>query len=118
MKEVRKLKIESLIQHEISSMIILGSIKDPRVTSSLSINRVEVTTDLSYARIHVTSFDTPASLARGVEALNHAAGYMQSVLGKKLNLRSIPKFTFFEDNSIAYSIELNKKIDSLVDNGD
>ena len=36
---------------------ILRTVKDPRVTGLVSIVRVEVSSDLSYAKIHISSMD-------------------------------------------------------------
>ena len=56
MSEFRLDKLAEQIREEISQLIFSGKIKDPRVTNFLSINRVEVSGDLAYAKVYVSSF--------------------------------------------------------------
>lgn len=113
MKEVRKLKIESLILEIISTMIVMQEIKDPRVSTFLSVKEVRVSNDLTSAKVFITSFQKETTLDKAVAALNHAAGYIQGVLGKKMASRTTPKLQFLADHSIQESIELNSKIDEI-----
>ena len=115
MKEVRKLKVESLIQEIIGHLIITEEIKDPRVSSFLSVKEVRVSSDLSSAKVYMSSFQTEKSLEKGVQALNHAAGYIQGLLGKRMATRSTPKLVFIADDSIVKGMELNHKIDESLD---
>jgi len=105
MNEVRKKKVESLIQGILSQMILTQEIKDPRVSTFLSVSLVKVSNDLSQAKVYVSSFQ------KAVEALNHAAGFIQGHLLKKLSMRTVPKVFFFADDSIQKSMDLNRKID-------
>lgn len=114
MKDVRKAKVESLIQQELSTLIMQGDIKDPRVNTFLSIKEVRVSPDLSLAKVYMSSFETPAKLEKAVEALNHASGYIQHQMKKRLVMRIIPRVAFFMDTTLAEAFELNKKIDQLV----
>ena len=53
MSEFRLERLGEQIREEISRMIMLRQIKDPRVSTFLSINRVEVAGDLEIGRAHV-----------------------------------------------------------------
>lgn len=101
------------IQEEIAGMIMSGKIKDPRVSSFLTVNRVDVSGDFSVAKVYVSSFMEPKNIARGVAGLNSAAGFIQSVLGKKLRLLKIPKLTFLFDDSIKNGISMVQKISEV-----
>ncbi len=111
MNEVRKKKVESLIQGILSQMILMQEIKDPRVNTFLTVNQVTVSNDLSQAKAYVSSFQPEGRIEKSVEALNHASGFIQGLLMKKLSLRTVPRVAFFADNSIHHSLELNRKID-------
>ncbi len=104
-------KVESLLAKEIGSYIIEKRIKDPRVSTHLTVSRVSVSKDIQYAKIFISSFKNYDQLEQGVEALNHAAGFIQQVLGKKLHTRSTPKLTFYVDTSIKEGFEINRLID-------
>lgn len=94
-------------------MILGGRIKDPRVSTFLSINRVEVSGDLGYAKVYVSSFMSDAETKKGVKGLESAAGFIQTTLSKKLRLRQFPHLAFIFDESIKEGFDMVKKIDAL-----
>lgn len=113
MSDIRKNRIAAQILEEISRMIIQGVIKDPRVTSSLSITEVKVSKDISSAKVYISSFASQNELENGVKALNHAAGFIQARLGKHLHTRNTPKLDFREDHSIEYGSDMIQKLKEL-----
>ncbi len=113
MGEHRLDRLGEQIREEIAAMILGGRIKDPRVSSFLSITRVEVSGDLGYAKVYVSSFMKETETKQGVRGLESAAGFIQSTLGKKLRLRQFPKLSFVFDESIREGFEMVKKIDGL-----
>lgn len=113
MGEFRLDRLGEQIREEISQMILGGKIKDPRVSSFLSINRVEVSGDLGFAKVYVSSFMSPKETKKGVCGLESAAGFIQSVLSKKLRLRQFPHLSFIFDESIREGFEMIQKIDEL-----
>lgn len=113
MSEFRLMRLGAQIRDEISDMILKQRIKDPRVSAFLSINRVEVAGDLSYAKVYVSSFMSQKQTEKGVAGLESAAGFIQSVLGKKLRLHQFPKLTFVSDTSIKDGFEMIRKLNAL-----
>lgn len=113
MGEFRLDKLGEQIREEISNMILGGKIKDPRVSTFLSINKVEVSRDLGYAKVFVSSFMKDTETKQGVRGLESAAGFIQSILGKKLRLRQFPHLSFVFDESIKDGFDMIKKIDAL-----
>ena len=97
---------------------ILRTVKDPRVngpqgTGMLSIVRVEVTNDMSYATVYVSSMDGLEAAKEAVKGLKSAAGYMRRELGQALHLRHVPELRFVADSSIEYSVNIYKKLEEL-----
>lgn len=113
MSEFRLKRVESTIQHAVSEMIVTGVIKDHRVSSFISVTDVEVSKDTAYAKVYVSSFENPQAVESAVKALNHAAGFIQAKLGKKLRLRNTPRLTFIQDASIERGVRMIKKLDNL-----
>jgi len=113
MGEFRLDRLGEQIREEISQMILGGRIKDPRVSTFLSINRVDVSGDLGYAKVYVSSFMSSAETKKGVKGLESAAGFIQTTLSKKLRLRQFPHLSFIYDESIKNGFEMVKKIDGL-----
>ena len=93
---------------------ILRTVKDPRVTTGLiSIVRVDVTRDLSYATVFVSAMDGLEAAKKAVKGLTSAAGYMRRELGLALKLRHVPELRFVADDSIAYSSHIAQTLESL-----
>ena len=93
---------------------ILRTVKDPRVTTGLiSIVRVDVTRDLSYATVYVSAMDGLDAAKNAVKGLTSAAGYMRRELGMALKLRHVPELRFIADDSIAYSSHIARTLESL-----
>lgn len=113
MSEFRLERLGEQIREEISRMILLRQIKDPRVSAFLSINRVEVAGDLGYAKVYVSSFMDDKKTEKGVKGLESAAGFIQTTLSKKLSLRQFPKLNFVVDKSIKQGFEMVKKLEEL-----
>jgi ribosome-binding factor A len=113
MGEHRLDRLGEQIREEIAAMILGGRIKDPRVSSFLSINRVEVSGDLGFAKVYVSSFMDAHQTKQGVRGLESAAGFIQTTLSKKLRLRQFPHLAFVFDESIREGFEMVRKIDNL-----
>ncbi len=104
-------RIASLIQRELASLV-QNEVKDPRL-SSPSILEVEVTRDLSQAKVYFSVLnpdDAPLSL----KALNHASGFLQREIGKVLKARITPRLKFIYDDSNVRGRSLSELIDSAI----
>ena len=100
------------IERELTA--ILRTVKDPRVSASmLSIVRVDVSRDLSYATVYISSLDGMDAAKEAVKGLKSAAGYMRTRLGTALSLRHTPELRFVADDSIAYSAHIVETLNKL-----
>lgn len=106
-------RLDAQLREEISSLLLRGEIKDPRVSNFLSINRVAVSSDLSYAKVYVSTFLSDAQLEKGVDGLNNAAGFIQSSIAKKLRIRKFPKFTFVVDKGMKEGFHMVQRLTEL-----
>jgi len=93
---------------------IIRDMKDPRVSNMATVTAVEVTNDLKWAKAKISVYDEDDAVREGtVEALNKAAGFITRELGKRMELRALPKFKFTLDNSIEYSVHIAKLLDDI-----
>lgn len=113
MGQYRIQRLDDQLRDEIASLIMKGEVKDPRVNSFLSINRVEVTKDLSYAKVYVSSFLPDSNVKLGVDGLNAAAGFIQREISKKLRLFKFPKLTFVVDEGMKAGFNMVQKLNEL-----
>lgn len=100
MGKQRAQKVAEAIQKEISSLIIKG-LKDPRV-GFVTITAVDVTTDLSLAKIFFTVIGDENARRDSAAGLKSAIPYMRREIGKQLRLRIVPELIFNYDTSIDY----------------
>jgi len=113
MGEFRMLRLGNQIRDEISLLISKEQIKDPRVSTHLCANRVEVARDLAYATVYVSSFLSDGQLKVGVDGLNSAAGFIQSSIAKKLTIRKFPKLKFVVDSAMKEGFMMIEKLNRL-----
>lgn len=105
----RKGRITEDIRRELSD--IIRSLKDPRLTGIISIVRVEVSNDLSYAKVFVSSIGgNNEELSKG---LNSASGFIRHELAEKMHIRKTPELRFISDDSIEKSIHIAKLINEI-----
>jgi ribosome-binding factor A len=80
--------------------ILERKLRDPRITTTVTVTDVEVTQDLSYARIFVSMTATEEARAGVMQALAHATGFVRRELGQRLDLREVPGIRFEYDGSL------------------
>lgn len=113
MGQYRLQRLNDQLRDEISQLILRGDVKDPRVSTFLSINRVEITNDLAYAKVYVSSFLPDGDLRHGVSGLNAAAGFIQREIAKKLRIRQFPKLQFVLDSGMKDGFKMVQKLNAL-----
>lgn len=120
MNEIRLKRVENLIRDNISTLIMHGEIKDPRVNASVALTEIKLAKDLTSARIRVSSFGGREATRRAVEGLNSAAGFIQSRIGRAIKMRATPRLSFSADHSIREGMAVNRLIDRVMEeqNGD
>ncbi len=91
-------------------MIFMGEIKDPRVERLTTVTEVRLSRDLGHAKIYVSRFGERETLQGSVDALNHAAGFIQGVLSKRISIRTFPRLSFILDDSIERGFRIAKKL--------
>ena len=106
----RQRQVAELLHQEISQLIQYRS-QDPRL-GFVTVTRVEVSPDLSQAKVYVSVMGDEADVQNTFEGLDSAAGYLRRELGQNLSLRYVPRLTFKLDTSLEHSLH----IDSLLDN--
>ncbi|MBO4733925.1 MAG: 30S ribosome-binding factor RbfA [Clostridia bacterium] len=86
---------------------LLREVKDPRVSKLLSIVKLDVSGDMSYAAVYVSAIEGGEATAESVKALNKSAcGFLRRELGSRMKLRKVPQLRFIADNSIEKSNDI------------
>ncbi len=93
---------------------IMRLLKDPRITGLLSIVRVELSGDMSHAKVYVSSMDGYDAALEAVKGLQHASGFIRREINNRLSLRTSPELKFIADNSIEHGAEINRMLKELL----
>ncbi|MDI3269695.1 MAG: 30S ribosome-binding factor RbfA [Bacillota bacterium] len=105
MSQERAKRVAERIKEEMGEILARRS-KDPRLQWA-SVTRVEVSSDLRYARIYVSPLpggDGEALMA----GLERAKGFIRSQLGKALELYMTPEIAFYLDDSIQHGLRISQ----------
>ncbi len=106
----RNQRVSDQIQRDLSELI-RKEIKDPRI-GMITISEVEVAGDLAIAKVYFTVLGgTQEQNLQSGEILNKAAGYLRSLLGKGMKIRTVPQLKFIYDNSFENASQISDLID-------
>ena len=108
MKHKRCDKVAETI-HETISAILSKGLNDPRI-GFVTIIAVDVTVDLSLAKVYFTVIGDELAKKNSEVGLNSAKGYIRRELGKVLSLRVLPDIAFAYDHSQEYG----NRIDTIL----
>ncbi len=98
---------------KVVSELLTMEVKDPRISPMISVTKVEVTRDLSYANIYVSVLGDQKAKDDTLEGLESAKGFIRKEIGNKIDLRYIPEPIFHLDESIERGIYMSKLIDKV-----
>lgn len=108
----RTQRVGDLLRAELSDLMI-KRVRDPRVRMA-TVSRVEVSADLSYARVGVSVLGEEEEREDAVEALVHARGFLRSELARRLrHLRVIPELRFELDRGPEHSQRISDLLEEL-----
>ncbi len=88
------------------SDIISREVKDPRL-GMLSITDVDVSRDLSLARIYFSVLGGEEEARSTLEGLNNAKGFIRTELARRVRMRHTPDIKFVHDVSLERGARIN-----------
>lgn len=109
---VKSTRVNGEVQRVLAE-VIRGDIKDPRINPFTSVVAVEVAPDLKTCKVWISVLGDDDSGKNTIAGLKSASGFIKSQLAKKINLRNTPEITFILDQSIAYGVDMSKKINDV-----
>ena len=109
-KNHRNQRVADQIQRDLAELIP-REIRDPKV-GLITLQAVELTTDMAHAKIFFTVLG--AEPANALAALREKAGYLHSLLFKRLHIHTVPTLHFHHDESVARGVEMSRLIDQAL----
>ncbi|MEE2730954.1 MAG: 30S ribosome-binding factor RbfA [Pseudomonadota bacterium] len=107
-------RIADQIQRDLA-VLLQREVKDPRV-GMVTINSVNVSKDLAFADVYVTfmGINEDQNVEESLEVLEHAGGFLRSLLAKGIKLRVMPRLRFHYDHTIVDGPRMSRLIDKAV----
>lgn len=112
MKTHRLARVAEVVR-EVASQTVLFELRDPRV-KNVTVTRAEVSGDLQHAKVFVSVMGSAKEQELCMEGLRHAAGFVQSKLGNRLQTRFTPVIHFVLDMGVKNSIEVSRLINEAL----
>ncbi len=111
MARIRVSRVGEQIKKELSQILQM-ELKDPRV-GFVTVTGVEVTNDLSQARVYISVMGDDTQKEETLRALDKAQGFLRSELGRRIRLRQIPELLFKFDTSIEYGSRIEQLLQEI-----
>ncbi len=101
-------RLNAELKREISE-IIAKKLKNPAVTAMVSVTDVDVSPDISYAKVFVSVFSTDENKKNeSFAALCADAKKIRYELGKSMRIRTVPELDLILDRSLEYGDKMDK----------
>lgn len=114
MKEFSRVDRLSQQMKKEMAVILQREIKDPRLHTMITVSDVEVSRDLSHAKVFVTFLGMDDSKVEdNLKILNEASGFIRSLIGKRIQTRIVPQIRFAFDQSLNEGIRMANLVDTV-----
>ena len=107
-------RIADQIQRDLA-VLLQREIKDPRV-GMVTVSGVKVAKDLSFADVYVTfmTLEKDEEVKQALAVLEHASGFLRSMLAKSIKLRVMPRLRFHFDQVIVTAPRISSLISQAI----
>lgn len=112
MSRRRLARLNEQLKRELA-MLIRTDVRDPRV-GVVTVTAVDVTNDLSLARVFVRAIGSESEIVEALEGLNAAAPFLRAALGKELTIRRIPELRFQRDKSLEHAMRIEEILSDVL----
>lgn len=102
-------RVEELLKEEIAR-VIREEVKDPRVGFA-TIMDVDVSPDLSHARVFVSVMGEEEEKVSTVEALRRASGFIRRRVGDDVTLKRMPELHFEIDRTLEQAARIEELLE-------
>ena len=103
----RSIRVADQIRRELA-ILVARDVADPKV-GEVTVSGVDLSPDMRHAKVMVTpgrESDGDASVA----ALNRAAGFLRSRLGRRIRMRRLPSLAFEHDRTLEHALRIEALI--------
>ena len=109
-------RVNHTIQRELG--VLIEGLSDPRLSKVISVTAVEVNRDLSVAKVYVSVLGTDMDRSDAIDGLRSAANRLRMEVSKRIVIRTMPKLSFFSDDTLQTGADIDQLIDHLISPGE
>ncbi|MBI4408895.1 MAG: 30S ribosome-binding factor RbfA [Gemmatimonadetes bacterium] len=107
----RLARLNEQFRREITELL-RQEVRDPRV-GTVTVTEVDVTPDLAYARVYISTLGDAAEKEQTLEGLRAAAPYLRGELGRRLRIRRVPELHFEIDRALEQALRIERLLREL-----
>tara|TARA_B110001452_G_C15142330_1_gene397750 strand:- start:536 stop:940 length:405 start_codon:yes stop_codon:yes gene_type:complete len=109
----RSRRVAQQIQKELAQ-IVSREVKANEL-GMITINEVDLSSDLSYAKVYFTILNDDAeNIKSAITRLNDQAPLLRSMMGSAMRLRIVPELKFYYDKSLSEGIRMTSLVNQAV----
>lgn len=105
-------RVNHTIQRELG--VLIEGLNDPRLSPVISVTAVEVNRDLSVAKVYVSVLGTDMDRSDAIDGLRSAANRLRMEVSKRIVIRTMPKLSFFSDDTLKTGADIDQLIDRVI----
>ena len=97
------------------SKIIADDIKDPHMSGAIvGVTKLYTTPDLKYAKVYLSIFASDEEKKQeAYHTICRSKTFIRNMLKDKVQIRLLPELTFLVDDSVDYSIKIDKILNEI-----
>ena len=105
-------RVNHTFQRELG--VLIAGLNDPRLSKVISVTAVEVNRDLSVAKVYVSVLGTDMDRSDAIDGLRSAANRLRMEVSKRIVIRTMPKLSFFSDDTLQTGADIDQLIDRVI----
>ena len=113
MAKTRVARLNSLLKEVISEVIRRDIHHNKYINEFVTITRVDITADLSYAKVYVTILGKDPDKLKSLEELNTLAHQITMMSSKKVTMRHFPSLTFEFDTGLEKQLRIEELLHKI-----
>ena len=106
-------KVSSLLKKEITLILQNDLENDLLRNNFINISKIDLSGDLQFCKIYVTSTASVEKRKEIVDNLNLAKNFIRHTLGQRIEMRRIPEMIFKDDTVLAKGLSVLKLLEEL-----
>ena len=104
-------RLNEQLKREITA-ILKSDVRDPRI-GFVTITHVEVTQDISHAKVFASVMGEDEDKEASVAGLHAAAPFIRGELGRRLRVRRVPELHFELDRALEHAMHIERLLSEL-----